>query len=279
MAFPLPRELNPIEAIRKELKLIEKMKHVHPQFDRDLNRWLVAYVWDDGSALNDPYFSRARPKQRKSKPYPGVECPHGFDACPKCDAYPARWLLAGFARKPRRWSVRSLRKIRRKLKVPKRATMHVTELWRGIGGIPTQPPARRLFTTAPVAVAKRSLEMSDLGPKRERKFQRSPERTQAFGKKVKYIAFGKIADSKAPRPTYLGPLMAMRSADARKEAKAMFKMYRHVVVFDLALLPSRWRRKIRSGHYRPGAMLDARITHELEAVSPAVALAVSLKRS
>lgn len=255
MAFPLPRELNPIEAIKKEMKVIEKKRYVHPQFDPQLNRWLVVFIWDDG-LLDETQFTKARPR-RKDRP--------------------ARWLLVGFTRKPRRWSVKALRKIRRKLKVPKLATMHVTDLWRGTSGIPTQPPVRRSFTTAPTTVSPMSLELVDLGSERRRKIKRSPEHTQAFSPKVRFIAIGMMAHTKRPYPTYLGPLMETKLGAARKEAKQMFKMYKNVWVFDLEKLHSRWRRKIRSGHYRPGTMFDKRIMVELDNADMMVGLSSILR--
>lgn len=262
MTFPLPRELNPIEAIKKEIKAIEKARYVHPQFDRDLNRWLVVYIWDDGT-IDDPQFVKARPKL-KLKP----DQPH-----------PGRWLLAGFVKKPRRWSVKMLRKIRRRMKVPKLATMHVTDLWRGVAGVPTQPPIRRSFTTAPTTVSPMSLELVDLGEARRRRMKHSPKRTTAFGKKVRFIAMGMMAHTKRPRPTYLGPLMETKLGAAKKEAKTMFKMYRNVWVFDLEKLDGRWRRKIRSGHYRPGTMFDQRMLDEMNEVDAMVAVATLLRQS
>lgn len=251
MAFPLPRELNPIEAIKKEIKAIEKARYVHPQFDRDLNRWVVAFIWNDGT-IDHPQFKKAKPKWNGEP----------------------RWLFAGLAKKPRRWTAKALRKIRRKLKVPKDATMHVTDLWRGADGVPTEPPRRRVFTTAPTTVSPMSLELRDLGPKRKRKVKEQiTDRTQAFGKKVRFIALGKMAMTRELHPIYLGPLMATKLGAARKEARQMFRAYRSVWVFDLTKLEGRWRRKIRSGHYRPGRPLDKRMHEEMEAVDPMIELA------
>lgn len=276
MAFPLPRELNPIEAIKKEMKAIEKKRYVHPQFDPQLNRWLAVFIWDDGSLTPFNPNVESHSQFKKAKPsWKTRVCTMPDDT----DVYDGRWLLVGITKKPRRWSVKALRKIRRKLKVPKTATMHVTDLWRGASAVPTQPPVRRTFTTAPTTVSPMSLELIDLGSERRRKIKRSPEHTQAFSTKVRFIAMGMMAHTKRPRPTYLGPLMETKLGAARKEAKQMFKMYKNVWVFDLEKLHSRWRRKIRSGHYRPGTMFDQRMTDEMHEVDAMVAVATLLRQS
>lgn len=233
---PNLHELSPLEQIRREMQQQERAKAMHPDlaklhpYDRrTLSRIWAAYVW-----------TREWPEWRKKE-----WRIHTSDT--------EQWVLWGFRRKPQSLTLRALRRIRRKLKVPKGATLELVELWQAQrDGPPTEPPKSRTFTTAPDVVDDEHVAiMKFIHPKKRRFKRRIP---RGFGRAVKYVAIASPRDHHHTKYLFLGPLMGSTPFKAVSEATELWQgLYAgQLEVHDISKFTKGVRRRMRNGRIIAG---------------------------
>lgn len=250
-------DLTPIEQIRKEMQQQERHRELHPDLReldpedrRLLSRIWVAYVWTNLACDYDPSAGET-----------------WEDRCVEVELPEERWVLWGFRRKPQRLTWRSIKRIRRKLHVPRGATLQLVELWQAHrDGPPVSPPARHVRSTAPDVIADEHVAIVKHRRSRTRKFRRPV--LAGFGRNVQYVALaipltaqltkkGKKQKVKPDAPIkrlFLGPLMSDDADDARGEAVALWGGYygSKVEVYEISNFKKSVRRRMRNGRVRPG---------------------------
>lgn len=218
---PNLRELSPIEQIRREMQQQERQRAMHPELRtmhiedrRLLTRIWVGYVWHEDVST---------------------------------------WVLYGFRRKPQRLTWRAIKRVRRKLHVPRGATLELIELWQAQrDGPPVVAPQRYVRSTAPDVIDDEVVALIKHRRARSRRFTKKT--SNGFGRAVKFVAIASPRDHHQKQHLFLGPLMANTPKAARAEAMALWQgLYATLLeVHPITAFKKGIRRRMRSGAIRPG---------------------------